>query len=741
MTNSQDHRIARIDDRAVTTESPQAPPGAARGASGTYRPSRAFLRALRRSTDRGPDEGADRSGSTPVPSGAPGVWSLVGAALAVGVATGFLELAVAMIQVHWLRWVGLSTLKISRHVAWMVPAVETLTTLGLAMALVGPSLAWSAWREGRRRSSASTPGSPSWTWTWAGMVLGTLLFFGPLLAVRRLHTAAALVLSIGAGFRVHRVLVRPTPGWCRGSCWVGAVALGGLIAFSCWEWDRVVRAEERAWSRPSSRAPNLLWIVMDTVRADHMSLHGYARPTTPELARWAGEGITFTMARSAAPWTLPSHLTMFTGLWPFEHGGRIDRPYHGPSPTLAEHLAAAGYATAGLAGNAGMCNATYGVGRGFDYYVEFLDNHEVSVRQATFNSKLATRVVRLANWIGLPILATSPKGGRRLAPELIGHAREWLGRVEARNEADSRRPFFLFMNFMDVHSPYVPLAGSTRRFWTDELPPRKESVPEAGWRAMQARDVAPPDRRPERQRELDAITRRLVDLYDDCLLGLDAELGRFLDGLRTSGLLEQTWVVVTSDHGEEFGEHSIYGHGASLYNQVTHVPLILIPPMAARGTDGDPYAPLRGRRIDVPVSQRDLPATLTGLLLPVAANPFPGCSLARHWEADTPGLHDPILAQMESQRFAGDEVQMDLSQNLDSVVVDGHLFIESVRSPPELYDLRADPHNRRNLAGRSEHRSRQERLKQELDAIRRLPDSPEPPRTTEGQEVLADGHP
>jgi len=472
---------------------------------------------------------------------------------------------------------------------------------------------------------------------------------------------------------------------------------------------------------------------MDTVRADHMSLYGYARPTTPQLARWAGEGISFTMARSAAPWTLPSHLTMFTGFWPFEHGGRIDRPYHGASPTLAEHLAAAGYATAGLAGNTGMCNATYGVGRGFDYYVELLDNHEVSVRQAVLNSKLATCVATFAHQHRMPILPKAPKGGRRLAPELIGHAREWLGRVRDRNEADSHRPFFLFMNFMDVHSPYVPLAGSTRRFWTDELPPRKESVPETAWRAVHARDAAPPERRPEMQRELDATTRRLMDLYDDCLLGLDAELGRFLDGLRGSGDLDRTWVVITSDHGEEFGEHGIYGHGASLYNQVTHVPLILIPPMAARGTDGDPYASMRGRRVDVPVSQRDLPATLTGLLLPGAASPFPGRSLARLWESDGPGPHDPILAQMEAQQFVGDEVQMDFSHNMDSVVVDGHLLIESVRNPPELYDLHADPDNRRNLAGRSEHRSRQERLKQQLDAIRRRPDRPGSPRTTEGQ--------
>jgi arylsulfatase A-like enzyme len=459
---------------------------------------------------------------------------------------------------------------------------------------------------------------------------------------------------------------------------------------------------------------------MDTVRADDMSLHGYERRTTPELERWAGGGITFEMARSAAPWTLPSHVTMFTGLWPFEHGARIDRPYFGPSPTLAEHLAANGYATAGLAANTGMCNATYGMGREFDYYVELLCNHEVSLRATMLNSALGRSVMKLANAIGLPVPGDFPQAHRRLAPELIRHAEEWLGRARRRNEAGepgSQRPFFLFMNFMDVHSPYIPPA-TARRFWTDPIPPRKQAIPENGWSALRARDEAPPDQRPDRQQELDAVTRRLVDLYDDCLFGLDAELGRFLGRLGPSGLLEETWVLITSDHGEEFGEHGIFGHGASLYNQVTHVPLILIPPLAMRGSGDDPYAAMRGRRIDVPVSHRDLPAILASLLLLGTAHPFPGRSLARHWGTDGPGSPHPILAQMEEQHFAGEEIQMDSSLKMDSVIAEGHLFIESVRKAPELYDLFADRENRRDLAGRPEQGPRQERLKQTLDALR-----------------------
>ena len=93
--------------------------------------------------------------------------------------------------------------------------------------------------------------------------------------------------------------------------------------------------------------------------------------------------------------------------------------------------------------------------------------------------------------------------------------------------------------------------------------------------------------RPQRQRELDDVRRRLTDLYDECLYGLDAELGRFLRELRAEGRLANTWVVITADHGEHFGEHHCFGHGSSLYNEQTHVPLVLIPPLGAEGTGTD----------------------------------------------------------------------------------------------------------------------------------------------------------
>jgi arylsulfatase A-like enzyme len=412
---------------------------------------------------------------------------------------------------------------------------------------------------------------------------------------------------------------------------------------------------------------------------------------------------------------------MFTGLWPFEHGARVDRSYFGPSPTVAEHLAARGYTTAGLAANTQVCNASYGVGRGFDHYIELLGNHEVSLRATMFNSALSAWMMYLARVVGLPVPDQFLNARRRLAPQVIAHAQEWLHGVRRRNEdgpPGSHRSFFLFMNFMEVHSPYLPLPGTKRLFWTEPVPRPGLAVPENGWRALQARDAAPADRRAEFQRELDQVTRRLSDLYDDCLRGLDAQLGGFLGSLRAAGLLEDTWVVITSDHGEHFGEHDQYGHGTSLYNPLTHVPLILIPPLRAAGSAADPFAALRGRRIAVPVSHRDLAVTLTGLLLPGAENPFPGRSLARHWAPDGPAASDPILAQMEQQQLAGEEVQAERVLKLDSVIDEDHLLIVSSRHETELYRLVDDRENRRNLAGQPTQRARVERLRRTLDVLR-----------------------
>jgi arylsulfatase A-like enzyme len=646
---------------------------------------------------------------------------VIAAAFALGVASGLLELAVLVVQLQGLRYVDWSTLMISRYIGWMIPITGASLVVLLTGLLVGPALAWVAWRR-RKRGADRTPG---WAWDWSGWVLGTLMLLGPLQTIRGFHFAAPLAVALGVGFRTRRFLVRPSRGWTRGAYGAAGIAVIVLGSHLAWQYNVSTPGRGPAGSLAGDRAPNLLWIVLDTLRADRMSLHGYARPTTPELDNWARHGITFDMARSAAPWTLPSHVTMFTGLLPSEHGACIDTPYCETSPTLAEHLKARGYATAGIVANVRMCNTAYGVGRGFDWYVDYPCKREISLKAAMINSSLGSGLMEIGRRLCLPIPLPDPFYYRRGAPAIAEDGRAWLDSVSqrsGRSSVGSIRPFFLFLNFMDVHGPYLPPPDAPRHFWAGPAPSKKDARPEDGWLALQARDAASPEQRPGRQQELDKVRHRLGDLYDDCLGGLDAHLGRFLGELRDAGRLADTWVVITADHGEHLGEHGQFGHGSSLYNEQTHVPLVLIPPLGAGTSGGDPYAALRGRRIRVPVSHRDLARTVTDLLLPGTENPFPGGSLARHWLADQPESPDPVLSELEQPRLKGEDFRTILVSRINSIIDEDRVLIAYSDRPSELFALTEDPEQRRNLAELASEKPRLDRLMQKLDAIRQRTD-------------------
>jgi arylsulfatase A-like enzyme len=647
--------------------------------------------------------------------------AFLGVAFLLSIASGLLELAVLEIQVNFRHSVDWHYLMVSRHIAWMVPLTAPLVIVPLSVILVGPALALLAWRS--RRRGRTSPRAVAWVWGWTATVLSTLLLIGPLLAFRALHPAALVALALGIGFRLWRWLVRPIAGWRRLAYLGAGIAILALPACLLAHWNAVARTPVPAWSPRAAGKANLLWIVLDTLSADHMCLYGYHRQTTPELAAWAKEGITFEMAFSAAPWTLPSHVTMFTGLWPFEHDARVDRAYCGPSPTLAEHLRAHGYQTAGIVANVRMCNAAYGLARGFDEYLDYPCNQEISSRAMMDNSALGSVLIKQCRRMGLPIARSTPFGLQRTAREITADGRAWLERVCQNSPSEtpgSRRPFFLFLNLMDVHGPFLPPPDGARRFWTGPIPSKALASPASGWNALRARAAAPPEQRGDRQRELEDVCRRLSNLYDQCLYDLDAELGRFLRDLRASGRLANTWVVITSDHGEHFGEHDLFCHGSSLYNEQTHVPLVVIPPLGAEGTGTDDAARLRGRRVAAPVSLRDLPRTLTELLTAGADNPFPGRSLARFWSESEPALADPILSQLEQPRLAGEDFAADREVKINSVIDESHVLIDSSSKPLELYALE-DRKQQVNLADDPAHRSRLERLRRTLATLRRTP--------------------
>ena len=257
-------------------------------------------------------------------------------------------------------------------------------------------------------------------------MLGTLLLLGPLQAIQGFHPAAPLAVAIGAGVQLRRISGSPIGGLAAHLAHRGVdrhLLASTLCVLAVARRDRRA-AGTHGRSRPS-KAPNLLFIVLDTLRADHMSLYGYNRPTTPELDAWSKEGITFDMARSAAPWTLPSHVTMFTGLWPSQHGARVDQPYYGAvtdsgrAPAIARAMP-----RRGVVANVRMCNQVYGVGRGFDTYIDYPWNQEVSFQTAMTSSKLGATVLSTMKRFGLPAPHHYPLYYRRPARAITKEARD-----------------------------------------------------------------------------------------------------------------------------------------------------------------------------------------------------------------------------------------------------------------------------------------------------------------------------
>ncbi|HOP26643.1 MAG TPA: sulfatase [Candidatus Sabulitectum sp.] len=312
--------------------------------------------------------------------------------------------------------------------------------------------------------------------------------------------------------------------------------------------------------------PNVLLILVDTVRADHFSCYGYSRQTTPFIDSLAQTGTMALRCQGQSSWTLPSMTTIMSGRTPVEHGaGRRNGVFHGVSPDLPwlpMAFYSAGYRTAAFF-NVMFMNEDFGFHRGFRHF----DCQGV----ASGNSL-------------------------RKAGSTVDDFLAWL------DSSDGSEPFFAAVHFYDPHIPYDPPAPWDTMF-TD---PSYQGEYGTSWgtgitemMAVNAGETVPSE----------ADIHNLVALYDGEIAYTDSEIGRLLREIRARGLGENTIIVLVGDHGEEFLEHDGIEHGRTLYQELTHVPLILAGP----GFQG-------GRVIEEPVAQYDLSFTLaraTGVDFPV----------------------------------------------------------------------------------------------------------------------------
>ncbi len=616
---------------------------------------------------------------------------LVAASAWVGLVAGLCESAMAA-AMRATGTVAMEDLRVNRHFVGMIPASDLILFVAIGLIL-----------------ACANRVAPRLVRRIAGPILAFVAFSALLIRVPSLSRYACWTLAAGLGIQAGRMAIKNTSRMRTTIRWTLAPLAAVVATLFVAEVVRVGGSESRAMATlpaPRRGAPNVLLLVMDTVRADHLSLHGYPRDTSPNLAKLAESGVRFDRAISPSPWTLPSHASMFTGRWPFElsagAASALDRNY----ATLAEFLASRGYATGGFAANTFYCNAAYGLDRGFARYEDFPENVEVSAREVFRSSSLGRQLML---WTGLGGEARAgEEPSRKSAARINADLLRWV-------DGKPGRPFFAFANYYDAHGPYDPPEGHVRRFGLSRLP-RDERDDLLFQRVRLARGQGPSDGR-DPKALLARITDFLRDTYDDCVASLDGEIGLLFDDLRSRHLLDNTIVIVTSDHGEEFGDHSLFGHGVSLYEPEVHVPLIVLGP-------GVP----KGRSVGEAVSLRDLPATVAGLLGHAADSPFPGRSVLANLDARGPS--DPVLTEVEHQKKFAPSPLIPASRGPVRGLVRGRFtYFLHADGSEELYDVQADPRQANNLAARGDTRADLERLR---DAMADVSSRPDPTRVARG---------
>lgn len=408
--------------------------------------------------------------------------------------------------------------------------------------------------------------------------------------------------------------------------------------------------------------PNVLCVVLDTARADALEPYGASPGSTPVLAQLASSGKAAPSVYAAASWTLPSHAAMFTGLLPRATGiglteaSPVDahaRMHALSDRVMPEALRRAGYRTGGVTTNLWVSERT-GFSVGFDEFVEINTGRQAKIREPSLRSRL--------QW-AREILRAEIDDGAAETERVLGR---WIDAVEP------GQPFFWFVNLIECHSPYLPplpyndLSPAGRLKAGFEA--RRHLTLEAIWKACVA-DFDVPDGAVERMRHL----------YGRSIRYMDDWLGRLLEALDRRGALDDTIVVVTSDHGENFGEGGLLAHCFSLDDRLIHVPLVVSGPTETVDLD----------RITSLVELPRLGAELAG----IEGHP---------WNGDLP--EDVALSQLDPPVLASDPRATEVARDwgLDDAAferlttpfvaaTDGHRKLIRRDGRDLLHDLRSDP--------------------------------------------------
>ena len=380
-----------------------------------------------------------------------------------------------------------------------------------------------------------------------------------------------------------------------------------------------------------SNRPNVLFLSIDSLRADHVGSYGYERDTTPVIDALAENGLLFERTYSTTSWTLPAHTAMLTGLPDSAHGVvSVDDRLPDGLVTLAEIFQNAGYKTAGFYSGP-FLSREFGFAQGFEQYIDCTSYGLDS------DDKKATRAHQQSH-----VDITNPNIFWKVSHELT------------RND---ERPFFYFIHFWDVHYDLIPPPPFDRMFF----PEYKGSFKGHNFRHN-------PDFKVGMNR---ADFRHVIALYDGEIRFTDTTISMILDRMRAMGALENTLVVVTSDHGEEFLEHGNKGHRRTLYEEVTRVPLVFHMP----GT-------LKPKRIKAPVSIVDIAPTILDIVGLANESEAMGRSLLPLAKGDQDATISPAMSELTAPPRA---------PNVSSLVVGHDKIIRDKKRGDYYFDLKNDP--------------------------------------------------
>ena len=394
----------------------------------------------------------------------------------------------------------------------------------------------------------------------AAWLFATLAIWSALLRMP-VYGACSLVMAAGLARLIsNAVVARGLYLWPMRS--IVAVILGPLIVLAALSTGRRAVNESRALAGLAPAPPgarNVVLIVWDTVRASYLSLYGYQRDTTPSLAAWARKGVRYDRAMAPAPWTFPSHSSFFTGQWPFRLNSQWQYTLDASHSTLAEYLSSRGYQTTAFVANIDSCNYETGLDRGFAHYEDFALTPRSLVSRSVGGKWILENLLSFGDYYERKWIGLQSRGAREINAAFL----DWL----SRRRRD--RPFFAFLNYFDAHAPYIPPTGNVGRFGIRPTTPADYQV---------LVDFTLTNKNEVSKRNV----RMARDCYHDCVAFLDEQLGRLLDELQGQGLLGNTDVIITSDHGEEFGEHAFFGHAHNTNLDAIGVPLVILSPRRPR---------------------------------------------------------------------------------------------------------------------------------------------------------------